>query len=123
MFKRTARQRESPAPPVSEGMEPAPKRQKPEPVQAEPMEQGRPYQAFVENEPRRFWQELAQSGSQAEPAAAEIRTRSAPELAPDLMDRTVGKSHYAVAGQAQHGLNMYLRTPALSVASACPSPH
>ena len=121
MFKRTVQQRRIQHSPDSEGEEPAPKRQKLEPVEAEPMEQGRPYQAFVENEASRFRQELTQSGSQAEPAPVEIRTRSTSEPAPNFLDRTVGKSHYAVAGQAQHGLEIYLRTPALSVASACPS--
>ena len=47
MFKRTVQQRRIQHSPDSEGEEPAPKRQKLEPVEAEPMEQGRPYQAFV----------------------------------------------------------------------------
>ena len=91
MFKRTVQQRRIQRSPDSEGEEPAPKRQKLEPAEAEPMEQGRPYQAFVENEASRFRQELTQSGSQAEPAPEEIRTRSTSERVPVFLDGRLAK--------------------------------
>ena len=121
MFNRAMHQLRSQHSPESEGEEPAPKRQKLEPVEPETIGQGRPYQAFVESEASRFREGVSQAGNRTEPALQEIRTRAMPVLQLDIMERVTGKSHYAVAGEEQHGLKGYRSTSQLSEASASPT--
>ena len=121
MFKRTAQQRRSQHSPESEREEPVSKRQRPVPAEPEHMELGRPYQAFVESEAGQFRQQMMQAGNRTGPAPEDIRTRVKPELQLDIMDRMVGKSHYSVAGEEQHGLMDYRSESQLAVASASPA--
>ena len=73
------------------------------------MEQGRPYQAFVDSEASKYGLELMQTGNQAGPAPMESCTNVSMSIFMDVFDRTYGKSHYAVAGDGQHGLKKYYR--------------
>ena len=51
-----------------------------EPVEDRPMEAGRPYQDFVENETQRYWQEMVQVGSLNKPDQQELRAAALPIL-------------------------------------------
>ena len=79
-LKRTAQQREPH--PHGEQVEvgPGAKQPKLEPVDEERMEPGRPHQAFVENEARKYWQDIMQVGSLTKPTREELRAAAMPIL-------------------------------------------
>ena len=77
--------RERPAAPEPEEMA-APARQ-PLPVEDEPRGAGRPHQAFVEDEARKYWQEMRQRGGPAKPDRQTIREAAKPILRQALQKR------------------------------------
>ena len=79
-IKRTAQQRESQPPREQEAEVARAERPEPEPVEAGPVQPGRLYQAFVESETRKFWQEMVNVGSLTKPAKQEIRAAAMPIL-------------------------------------------
>ena len=78
------------------------------------MDQGRPYRVFVEGEADRYGLDAAQAGNRAGPGPAEPRRESMTPMRREIIDRMYGKSHYAVAGAAHHGLKDYPGDPDLS---------
>ena len=97
--------------PSSEEEEASPvaKRLSPETDEAEPVGPGRPYQAFVESEARKYWQDMVQPGSLAKPEQQELRAAARPILLRALRNRgdvrflppTV-KAHMAVNAMLLH---------------------
>lgn len=75
-------------------------------VEAEPMEPGRPYQAFVESEARKYWQSIGGVGSLTKPSQQEIREVAMPILClahrrrTGIIPQTI--AHRAVADVVQH---------------------
>ena len=57
-----------------------PVRPLPEPVEAGPVQPGRPYRDYVENETERYWQEMVKVGSLTKPDLQEIRAAARPVL-------------------------------------------
>ena len=61
---------------------------KPEPDSPEPAAPGRPHQDFVENEARKYWQDMVNPGSLVKPGQDEIRAAAMPILCAALRRRT-----------------------------------
>ena len=88
---------------------------------AHAMEPGRPYQAFVENEARKYWQETGKEHNLAKPTQQEVREAAMPVLCHTLRNRTGHRRHQAVAGMVQHAYdNGLIRWP-FSEAAESPS--
>ena len=87
--KRTARVRGPRPAPEHEQEEGAPVTKSPrwESDEAEPMDPGRPHQAFVESEARKYWQDMVKVGSLAKPDRQELRTAAMPILIKCLQKR------------------------------------
>ena len=68
------------APREQEEAEAPPIRAEPEPVADEPVQPGRPYQDYVENETERYWREMVKVGSLTKPDLQEIRAGATPVL-------------------------------------------
>ena len=68
------------APREQEEAEAPPIRAEPEPVADEPVQPGRPYQDYVENETERYWREMVKVGSLTKPDLQEIRAAARPVL-------------------------------------------
>ena len=68
--------------PAGEQEQAAPVAQHPrsESDEAEPVETGRPHQAFVEREARKYWEDMVQPGSLAKPEQQELRAAARPIL-------------------------------------------
>ena len=66
------------------------------------MEPERPYQAFVESEARKYWQETSQAGALAKPTQAQIRAAALPILCLALRNRPGNRRYVAVADVVQH---------------------
>ena len=79
-LKRTAMERDLQPPREDEEAEPVAIRPRLEAVEAEHMEPGRPYQAFVESEAMKYWQEMVKIGSLTKPTQQEIREAAMPVL-------------------------------------------
>lgn len=116
--KRTARERRSGPSWEQEQAEPAAQRPRLEPVQAGAAEPGRPYQAFVENEVRKFWQEISKDKNLVKPTRAEIRAAAMPILCRALRRRTGNdfliRAHHAVADVVEHAREQRWTTRSLS---------
>ena len=99
---------------VAQGREPHPPREQQEPegrvaqpvlepFEDQPMEPGRPYQAYVEGAVRKYWQEETGAvGSLAKPTRGEIRATAMPILCRALRNRPGSRRHQAVAALVQH---------------------
>ncbi len=88
---------------------PVARRPRPEADEAEPMETGRPHQAFVESEARKYWQDMVYIGSLAKPDRQELRAAAMPVLIKCLQKRGVVrflaptvKAHMAVNVMHMH---------------------
>ena len=73
------------AAPAREEMEDDPERAPllqpdPEPVAAGPVQAGRPHRAYVENEARRYWEEMVEAGNLSKPDRQELRAAALPLL-------------------------------------------
>ena len=68
----------------------------PLPVEDEPMEAGRPYQAFVEAEARRYWQEMVEPRGLTKPDWQTIRKAAMPILRQALQKRMGSKLNPAL---------------------------
>ena len=66
--------------PEREEAEAPPRRPVQEPVAGRPVQPGRPYQDYVENETERYWQEMVKVGSLTKPDLQEIRAAARPVL-------------------------------------------
>ena len=83
-----------------------------EPDEPQDTEPARPYQAFVENEAREYWQDTGKEHNLTKPGQAEIREAAMPVLCQALRNRTGHRRHYAVAGMVQHAYeNGFIRRP------------
>ena len=88
--------REPPATPEPEEAEAPARRPMPMPVEDEPMEPGRPYQAFVEDEARRYWQEMVERRGLTKPDRQTIREAAMPILRQALQKRMGSKLNPAL---------------------------
>ena len=77
----------------------------PEPVAAWPEEPGRPYRDFVEDEARKYWEEMVNPGSLAKPDQEEIRAAAMPILCAAQRRRT-GRSSLAMAHQGVNAMQL-----------------
>ena len=77
----------------------------PEPVAAWPEEPGRPYRDFVEDEARKYWEEMVNPGSLAKPDQEEIRAAAMPILCAARRRRT-GRSSLAMAHQGVNAMQL-----------------
>ena len=108
--KLIARKREYQPPAEQEQAAPVARRPLPEADEAEPVEPGRPYQAFVENEARKFWEDMVkQPRSLARPKQQELRAAAMPILCMGLRKRSGArflpptvKAHMAVNVMHMH---------------------
>ena len=76
------------------------------------MEPGRPYQAYVENEVRKYWREISNVDSLTKPSQPEIRAAAMPILCLALRNRFDSRRHHAVACIAQHALERgWIKSP------------
>ena len=62
----------------------------------------RPYQAFVESEARKYWQETSRAGALVKPTQEQIRAAALPILCLALRNRAGNRRHQAVADMVQH---------------------
>ena len=62
----------------------------------------RPYQAFVESEARKYWQETSQAGALVKPTQAQIRAAALPILCLALRNRAGNRRHQALVAVVQH---------------------
>ena len=113
--------------PSQEEEESGAKRPRLEPDEAEPMEPGRPYQAFVESKLRQYLQDN-NIRSLTKPTQQEIRTAAMPVLCAALRRREGRneypdpvRAHHAVGGMIQHALETGRIKPPFS--EACESPN
>ena len=90
------------------------------PVEAGPVEPGRPHRAFVEREARRYWQEVVNVGGLTKPSREDIRAAAMPVLCQALRNRPGSRRHQAVAAVVQHALERGWIKPPFS--EACESP-
>ena len=90
------------------------------PVEAGPVEPGRPYRTFVEREARRYWQEVVNVGGLTKPSREDIRAAAMPVLCQALRNRPGSRRHQAVAAVVQHALERGWIKPPFS--EACESP-
>ena len=125
LTRKTARAPESL--PSQEEEEPGAKRPRLEPDEAEPMEPGRPYQAFVESKLRQYLQDN-NIRSLTKPTQQEIRAAAMPVLCAALRRREGRneypdpvRAHHAVGGMIQHALETGRIKPPFS--EACESPN
>ena len=107
-LKRTAQQREPHPHGEQEEVEQGAKQPKLEPVDEELMEPGRPHQAFVENEARKYWQDIMQVGSLTKPTREEIRTAAMPILC-QAQRRKTGWSPWTMALNAVDAMQLHAR--------------
>ena len=93
-----------------------------EPDEDQAAEPGRPYQAFVESEVRKYWHEIQErSGNLTKPSQEEIRAAAMPVLCLALRNRRGSRKHQAVAGIVQHAMEQsWIKRP-FSEAYASPS--
>ncbi len=85
------------------------------------MEPERPYQAFVESEARKYWQETSQAGALVKPAQEQIRAAALPVLCVALRNRAGNRRHQAVADIVQQARDKgWIKRP-YSRAHASPS--
>ena len=107
-LKRTALERE-PQPPQEQdeaGLIAIRPRLEPDVDQA--VESGRPYQAFVESEVRKYWEEIEERGHNlTKPSKEEVRAAAMPVLCLALRNRRGSRRHQAVAGMVQHALERH----------------
>ena len=108
-LKKVPRHRDSPPVPVQEELQAATIKPDPHPDAANTTEQGQPYRNFIENEARKFWQDMVKIGSLAKPKPEEIRAAAMPILVRGLRRRTGSKKYVnpslarrAVADVVQH---------------------
>lgn len=119
-------QKRTPSPPrEKEDEEVKVKQPESAPAEAEPMQQGRPYQTFVESKAREYWQSLGGVGSLTKPTQQEIREAALPILCVARRRRTciIPKTiaHSAVADVVQHAREQGWTKRPLSEAYASPS--
>ena len=76
----------------------------PEPDATRAMEPERPYQAFVESEARKYWQETGKEHNLVKPARGELRAAATPILCQALSNRGGDRRHEAVAAVVQYAL-------------------
>ena len=108
---------------------PVARRPLPEADEAEPVDPGRPYQAFVENEARKYWREMMQPGSLAKPGQDEIR-EAAKHILMKRLRRRQGKTpdpedapyraHQAACALQLHALERRWIKHPLTLAEASP---
>ena len=92
------------------------------PVEPQAMKPGRPHQAFVENEARKYWlEETGQFGNLMKPTQQEIRAAAMPTLCRALRNRVGSRRHHAVAGMVQHVMDRGWIKPPFSEARESPS--
>ena len=80
-----------------EAMQPGPEPDTPRLIEPE-----RPYQAFVESEARKYWQETGRGGTLVKPAQDEIRAAALPILCLALRNRAGNTRYKAVGDVVQH---------------------
>lgn len=88
--------RERPASAEPEEAEAPAGRPMPLPVEDEPVEPGRPHQAFVEDEARRYWQEMGERRDLTKPDRQKIREAAMPILRKALQKRMGSKLNPAL---------------------------
>ena len=127
LTRKTARVPEPHSSREREEEEPGAKRPRLEPDEAEPMEPGRPYQAFVESKLRQYLQDN-NIHSLTKPTQQEIRTAAMPVLCAALRRREGRneypdpvRAHHAVGGMIQHALETGRIKPPFSEASESPN--
>ena len=127
LTRKTARAPEPHSSREQEEEEPGAKRPRLEPDEAEPMEPGRPYQAFVESKLRQYLQDN-NIHSLTKPTQQEIRAAAMPILCAALRRREGRneypdpvRAHHAVGGMIQHALETGRIKPPFS--EACESPN
>ena len=127
LTRKTARAPEPHPAQEREEEEPGAKRPRLEPDEAEPMEPGRPYQAFVESKLRQYLQDN-NIRSLTKPTQQEIRAAAMPVLCAALRRREGRneypdpvRAHHAVGGMIQHALETGRIKPPFS--EACESPN
>lgn len=117
-----------PQPPIEQGETGSAVKQ-PAPEHAETMETGRPYREYVENEARKYWQEMVQPGSLAKPDQAEIRAAAMPILMRRLrwrQGKTLGpkdaphRAHEAVCALRLYAMEIGWSKPPVSSVYASP---
>ena len=85
--KLTTRKQEHQPAAEQEQAAPVARRPRLEADEAEPVETGRPHQAFVEREARKYWEDMVQPGSLAKPEQQELRAAAMPILLRALRNR------------------------------------
>ena len=87
---------------------PVARRPLPEADEAEPVEPGRPYQAFVESEARKYWEDLVeQHGTLAKPNQQQLRTAAMPILLEGLRRNRGGARISSAHGQSPYGRQLH----------------
>lgn len=76
----------------------------PEPDLSRDIDTGRPYQAFVESEARRYWQEMGKEHNLLKPVREEIRAAATPILCQALSNRGGDWRHQAVDAVVMYAL-------------------
>ena len=76
-----------------------------EPEDAEVLEPGRPYQAFVEDETRQYWQEMGRERNLTKPSQFEISRYGLP-ITLDAMESALERRRYAMAEIVAHQLRL-----------------
>ena len=122
-LKRTAEEREPRPPEEQEEVEPAAKRPRLEPAEAEAeaMELDRPHRDFVENEAKKYWQEMMEVGSLSKPDQEEIRAAAIPILCRVLQNRPGSRRRRAVDALQLHASEQGWIKPPYSRLTECPS--
>ncbi len=120
--------RERTASPEPEEMEAPVKQPGQLPVEDELMEQGRPHQAFVEDEARRYWQEMVQAGNLSKPDLQELRAAALPVLGQAQRRRpgpklnpALNRAHLAVCAMQTHFVERGLIKQPASRSEASPN--
>ena len=78
------------------------------PVGEQATDEGRPYQGFVENEARKYWQDLVDVGSLTKPVQQDVRAAALPILGQGLRRRT-GNKKYLDPNLALRGVHILIQ--------------
>ena len=107
-LKRTASEREPQPPQEQEKAIPIAIQPRLEPGEAQAVEPGRPYQAFVDSEVRKYWEEIEERGRNlTKPSKEEVRAAAMPVLCLALRNRRGSRSsrrHQAVNAMQLHAV-------------------
>ena len=116
----TTRKAKSHPPEDQEQQDSAAKRPRSEAIEPETTEPGRPHQAFVESEARKYWQEIGKEHNLTKPTQDEIRAAALPILCQALRNKQGNRRHQAVDAVQLHAGGRGWITPPYSRLLACP---